>query len=82
LSTEERRADGCTYTPIVDANGFQDPHAATSKHFHEPTLSHQGAAGLRERLREHYAQLMAEPIPEIFLQILEPLDQKGRAGHG
>ncbi|WP_371826993.1 hypothetical protein [Microvirga sp. VF16] len=25
---------------------------------------------------------MAEPIPETFLQILEAVDQKGRAGHG
>jgi hypothetical protein len=60
----------------------QEPRAATSKLPHEPTLPLQVAACLGERLRAHYAQLMSDPIPDALLQILEPLNQKGRANHG
>ena len=63
-------------------DSFQEPQAATSKLPHEPNLPPAIATCLGERLRAHYAQLMSDPIPDALLQILEPLDQKGRANHG
>ncbi len=61
---------------------LQEPQGTTSTHPHEPSLPPQVAACLGERLRAHYTQLMSEPVPEDFLQILAPLDHNGRSGHG
>ncbi|QRM34423.1 hypothetical protein JO965_35095 (plasmid) [Microvirga sp. VF16] len=68
--------------PSVTSDELQEPQAGTSDHLHKPGLPLMVTACLGEQLRAHYSQLMAEPIPETFLQILEAVDQKGRAGHG
>ena len=60
----------------------QEPQPVTGNVLHEPSLPPQVAACLGERLRTYYAALMSEPVPDALLQILEPLDQKGRATHG
>jgi hypothetical protein len=62
-------------------NTSQEPQAPTSKLPHEPNLPPAIATCLGERLRAHYAQLMSDPIPDALLQILESLNQKGRANH-
>ncbi len=68
--------------PSETPGELQEPHAATSKELREPSFPPRVALCLGERLRAHYSQLMAEPIPEAFLQILDELDQKGRVDHG
>jgi hypothetical protein len=47
----------------------------------EPSLPPRVTACLLERLSVHYSQLMAKPILETFLQILDERDQKRRGGH-
>ena len=45
----------------------------------EPTLPPEVVSCLGERLRAYYSHLMNDPIPGSFIQILETMDQNGRA---
>ncbi|MXQ12321.1 hypothetical protein GR328_12780 [Microvirga makkahensis] len=60
----------------------QLPETASGKSLQDPTLPPLVAAGLGERLRAHYAQLMNDPVPEALLRILKPLNEKGRVDDG
>ena len=40
----------------------------------EPTLPPHVAAFLGEQLQTYYAQLMSEPVPDRFVQLLKQLD--------
>jgi hypothetical protein len=67
--------------PLKTLGEFPETHVDASKHLHEPVLPPQVAACLAERRRTHYAPVGSDPVLEALLQILAPLDQKGRASH-
>jgi hypothetical protein len=67
--------------PLKTPSEFPETHVDASKHLHEPVLPPQVAVCLRERRRAHYAPVGSDPVPGALLQILAPLDQKGRASH-
>ena len=58
---------------LLNVNGDPGP---------EPALPPDVATFLGEQLQAYYAQLMSEPVPDRFVQILKQLDGKrsGRDG--
>jgi Anti-sigma factor NepR len=56
---------------LLNVNGDPGP---------EPALPPHVAAYLGEQLQAYYAQLMSEPVPDRFVQLLAQLDGK-RSGH-
>ncbi|MBF9195547.1 NepR family anti-sigma factor [Microvirga terrestris] len=44
----------------------------------EPSLPPHVAAFLGEQLQNYYSQLMSEPVPDRFVQLLKQLDGKER----
>ncbi|MBD2747107.1 hypothetical protein IC232_10435 [Microvirga sp. BT688] len=48
----------------------------------EPALLSHVAAFLGEQLQTYYAQLMSEPVPDRFVQLLKQLDGKERDRDG
>jgi hypothetical protein len=58
---------------VLDVNGDPGP---------EPALPPHVAAFLGEQLQAFYAQLMSEPVPERFVELLAQLDgqESGRDG--
>lgn len=67
---------------LEDADEREEIRAAEGEPAHEPALPSDVAAFLGDQLRGFYSQLMSEPIPERFVQLLEQLDQKGEADSG
>jgi hypothetical protein len=61
------------------AAGSDEPGGTLGKVLAEPRLSPQVAACLGEQLQEQYAQLMTDPVPDVLVQILEPLYRKRRS---
>ena len=59
-----------------------EPQSTAREGYQEPSLPPQVIACIGERLRAFYAQLVKEPVPDALLQILGPLNKKGRASHG
>jgi hypothetical protein len=53
---------------LLDVNGDPGP---------EPNLPPHVATFLGEQLQAFYAQLMSEPVPDRFVQLLQQLDGKG-----
>lgn len=62
-----------TLEAILNARGDPGP---------EPVLPSHVAKFLGEQLQTFYAQLMSEPVPVRFVQLLNQLDRKGKGGHG
>jgi hypothetical protein len=62
-----------TLEDLLNVNGDPGP---------EPTLPPHVASFLGEQLQTYYAQLMSEPVPERFVQLLKQLDgtESGRDG--
>jgi hypothetical protein len=58
---------------FLNVNGEPDP---------EPTLPPHVASFLGEQLQAYYAQLMSEPVPDRFVQLLAQLDWKGSGRNG
>jgi hypothetical protein len=58
-----------TLEDLLNVNGDPGP---------EPTLPPHVAAFLGEQLQTYYAQLMSEPVPDRFAQLLKQLDGKER----
>jgi hypothetical protein len=58
---------------FLSVNGEPDP---------EPTLPPHVASFLGEQLQAYYAQLMSEPVPDRFVQLLAQLDWKGSGRNG
>ena len=58
-----------------------EPQPVESDMLSAPTLSSDVTACLGHRLRAYYSHLMKDPIPEAFIQILEPMDRKRSANH-
>jgi Anti-sigma factor NepR len=59
-----------------------EPQSAVREGYQEPSLPPQVIACIGERLQAFYGQLIKEPVPDSLLQILAPLNKKGRATHG
>ena len=62
-----------TLEDLLNVNGDPGP---------EPTLPPHVASFLGEQLQTYYAQLMSEPVPERFVQLLKQLDGKERGRDG
>ena len=62
-----------TLEDLLNVNGDPGP---------EPTLPPHVASFLCEQLQTYYAQLMSEPVPERFVQLLKQLDGKERGRDG
>ena len=62
-----------TLEDLLDVNGDPGP---------EPTLPPHVAAFLGEQLQTYYAQLMSEPVPDRFVQLLKQMDGKERDRDG
>jgi hypothetical protein len=60
-----------TLEDLLNVNGDPGP---------EPALPPHVATFLGEQLQGYYAQLMSEPVPDRFVQLLAQLDGK-RSGH-
>lgn len=58
---------------LLNVNGDPGP---------EPALPSHVAAYLGEQLQTYYAQLMSEPVPDRFVQLLKQLDGKERDRDG
>ena len=58
---------------LLNVNGDPGP---------EPALPSHVAAFLGEQLQTYYAQLMSEPVPDRFVQLLKQLDGKERSRDG
>lgn len=58
---------------LLNVNGDPGP---------EPALPSHVAAFLGEQLQTYYAQLMSEPVPDRFVQLLKQLDGKERDRDG
>jgi hypothetical protein len=59
-----------------------EPQSAAREGYQEPSLPPQVIACIGERLQAFYGHLIKEPVPDALLQILAPLNKKGRATHG
>jgi Anti-sigma factor NepR len=69
LNTSTVLEEPDTLEDLLNVNGDPGP---------EPALPPQVAAFLGEQLQGFYAQLMNEPVPDRFVQLLAQLD--GKAG--
>jgi Anti-sigma factor NepR len=58
---------------LLNVNGDPGP---------EPTLPPHVATFLGEQLQTYYTQLMSEPVPDRFVQLLKQLDGKERDHDG
>jgi hypothetical protein len=64
-----------------DRSGRDTPVAqGPSDRAGEPTLPHEVTAHIGEQLRAYYAELMSEPIPDRFVNLLNELGKKDREG--
>ncbi len=66
----------------TETNEVIDLHAMGSELPHEPFLPPDITACLGERLRAYYSQLLNDPVPESFIQILKSMHQKERPDRG
>jgi len=62
-----------TLEDLLNVNGDPGP---------EPTLPPHVATFLGEQLQAYYAQLMSEPVPDRFVQLLAQLAQKESGSDG
>lgn len=62
-----------TLEDLLNANGDPGP---------EPALPAHVATFLGEQLQAYYAQLMSEPVPDRFVELLKQLDGKGSGQDG
>lgn len=46
----------------------------------EPSLPPRAVARIGERLRAYYAEMVAEPVPERFTELLGRVDERNRPG--
>ena len=69
-------------TALEEPDALEDLLNVTGDPGPEPTLPPDVATFLGEQLQAYYAQLMNEPVPERFVQLLQQLDGKenGRDG--
>ena len=69
-------------TALEEPDVLEDLLNVTGDPGPEPTLPPDVATFLGEQLQAYYAQLMNEPVPERFVQLLQQLDGKenGRDG--
>ncbi|WP_201862853.1 NepR family anti-sigma factor [Microvirga soli] len=71
-----------------DGNALKEPGAledllnVTGDPGPEPTLPPHVASFLGEQLQTYYAQLMSEPVPDRFVQLLKQMDGKERDRDG
>jgi hypothetical protein len=73
---------------LKDGNALEEPEAledllnVNGDPGPEPGLPSHVAAFLGEQLQTYYAQLMSEPVPDRFIQLLKQLDGKERDRDG
>ncbi len=69
-------------TALEEPDALEDLLNVTGDPGPEPTLPHHVATFLGEQLQAYYAQLMNEPVPERFVQLLQQLDGKKKSHDG
>jgi hypothetical protein len=77
-----------TTNNLTNSSALEEPDAledllnVTGDPGPEPTLPPHVASFLGEQLQAYYAQLMSEPVPDRFAQLLDKLDRKGPSHDG
>ncbi|WP_134495973.1 NepR family anti-sigma factor [Microvirga pakistanensis] len=69
-------------TALEEPDTLEDLLTVTGDPGPEPTLPPDVATFLGEQLQAYYAQLMNEPVPERFVQLLQQLDGKKKSHDG